>query len=160
MKKPIIKFFDKIIVLFLSIAGFFTACKSPSDANCEYNRDDGPYIKYGPPPAFYLIKGVVSDNSNSLPIHNIQVINQKSDGYADTTYTSLSGEYGISEYYIPNSAVQLKFEDIDGEENGGHFITKEMNIKNTNEDLEKINECNRKNGIYVKIKNIKLQKKN
>ena len=160
MKKSFIKFFDKIIVILLGIAGIFTSCKPPTDSNCEPISGGGIGLMYGPYATFYLVKGVVMNDSNSKPIPNIRIIKQISDNYNDTLYSNSKGEYGFSDYYMLNNVVHLEFEDIDGEENYGHFKTKKLNTKITNEDKEKIDECYLNNGRYVKIQNVKLQKKN
>ena len=54
MKKSLIKFFDKIIVILLGTLGVFTSCnKIASDCDCVYSpvieRDTGEYfaVKYG-----------------------------------------------------------------------------------------------------------------
>ena len=134
MKKPFIKFFDKIILLLLGLSGIvYTACE------------------YGPPEYAmkYEVIGIVTDKETSNPIQNIQVIRP----YVDTIYTSTDGKFTFYSFGYGNShSFYLKFEDIDGEENGGDFKSKEINVEFTNTDqVEK--------GIFLKMVNIELEKK-
>jgi len=160
MKKSIIKFFDKSVILLLGIAGTFTGCKPVSDYSCEYIGDHG--FMYGPPVANYAIKGTVRDQENSKPIPNIQITRQVTENYGDTLYTDSKGNYIYQFYnYSENSgnSICLKFEDIDGKENGGDFTTKEMEIKFTDAEIEKIEKCHKEAGRFVKTQNIQLKKK-
>ena len=95
MKKLIIKFFDKIIILLLGFAGVFAGCKPISDCSCEYS--DAMYgvlaTKYGPIRIHYVIKGAVMNNATSKSIPNIRVIRQINENYADTLYTDADGKY-------------------------------------------------------------------
>ena len=152
--KPFIKFFDKIIVVLLGIAGVFTGCKPESDCDCIY--DSGIHLMYGPPPANYIIKGTVTNKANSKPVSNIRISRQ-----TDTLYTDAKGNYTYASYYYSSDGnpVHLKFEDIDGEANGGHFATKEIDVKITNSDKEQMEKCYQNGGKFVKTQNIKLEKK-
>jgi putative lipoprotein (rSAM/lipoprotein system) len=140
MKKPIIKSFDKIILLLLSFTGIFYACP-----------------KYGMPVDEYEINGVITDE-HKKPINNICVIKQ---GYhkPDTLYTDLQGKYNL-EFYdeIGNRQIRLKIEDIDSIENGGYFKTQEIEVKFTDADLVKKRRSSRKPNKYSKNLNIELSK--
>ena len=158
LKKKIIKVFDKIILMLLGMTGMFVGCnKIESDCDCEYyNRPDldSGWVAYGPGPNFYVIKGTVMNQANLQPIPNILV-------YPDMSYTNSDGNYSFSMYYKENqeNSISLKFEDIDGKENGGEFKTKEIDIKFTDADKEKMDKCNKDGGTFVKIQNIELKKK-
>ena len=147
MKKSFIKFFDKIILLLLGLSGIFYAC-----------------AKYGMPVDDYEIKGTITDSSKK-PIKNIRIIREKFDyeRRADTLYTNSEGKYSIKlyeEYYINSGKpIHLKIDDIDGEENGGEFVSTEMDVKFTSADLVKKGFGNKRGDKYVKIINIKLDKK-
>ena len=153
MKKSIIKFWDKIIVVLLGLLGVFNSCKS----DCTDNSG-GMVAKYGMPQATYEIKGTIKSKANSKPIPNIQISRQVSENHADTLYTDSKGNYIYRFYgYSLNSgkSVHLKFEDIDGEENGGNFATKEIDVKFTNAN----GNCSDGSKKYSKTQNIKLEKK-
>jgi len=132
MKKSIIKFFDKIILLLLgSTAVLYSSCD------------------YGMPVENFEINGVISDSAHT-PIQNIRVVNNK----RDTLYTNSKGEYSF-EFWGPDYA-HLKIEDIDGEENGGEFRSVEFNVKFTDADLVKKGKRNKTGDKFRKTKNITL----
>jgi putative lipoprotein (rSAM/lipoprotein system) len=145
MKKSLIKIFDKIIIALLAFVGI-TAC---SDS----------LVEYGSPHADYEIKGTITNRQNSSPIKNIRVVNQRDTYYNDTVYTDNDGKYyfSINDYNLVNS-VNLKAEDIDGEENGGDFETKEVDITFTNAD-KIANGSGWYQGKFSKTQNIELIKK-
>ena len=114
VKKSFIRFFDKIIVLIVGVSGF-SAC-----------------FAYGMPYADFELKGIVTDEATSQPIKNIRVVRPHFPGFehenmaGDTIYTDKNGKYAFIFDNLSTMKYQLKFEDIDGEENGGLFQTKEI----------------------------------
>ena len=146
MKKPIIKILDKLIVTILASLGIFTSCQAP-----EYGD---PVCEYGTPEAEYEITGTVKNKENSHPIENIRIIHQN---YYDTIYTDADGKYAF--IYRGNllNNIDLIVEDIDGEDNGGKFESKTVNIKITEDDKVK-NGSGWYEGKYVKTQNIELTK--
>ncbi|MCL2290661.1 MAG: radical SAM-associated putative lipoprotein [Bacteroidetes bacterium] len=132
MKKPIIKFLDKVILLLLGFSGILYSC-----------------AKYGMPVDEFEIKGMVTD-ATYKPIQNIRVIRQKQD----TLYTNSEGKYSFK-FWGPNF-VHLKIEDIDGDENGGEFATREIDVRFTDADLVKKGKKNKTADKYVKTLNIIL----
>ena len=159
MSKPFIKFFDKIVILLLGVVGVFTGCKSGGNCSFDYRSDI--VAKYGMPMASYVINGKVTNKTTSKPIPNIRIIRQINENYADTLYTDIDGKYVWGYNYLLNQAniVHLKVEDIDGEENGGDFASKEINIKITYADKENMEKCKQNGGKFVKTQNIELKKK-
>jgi len=149
--KKVIKIFDKVIVVLLGITGVFTGCKS----DCT---DNGIHLMYGVLGTTYEIKGTVKNKANSKSIPNIQITRQVNENYADTLYTDSKGNYIYTFYnYSEGSGypICLKFEDIDGDENGGNFASKEIDVK-----IAKVNKsCNGYGEKYSKTENIKLTKK-
>jgi len=143
MKKIIIKFFDKIIFLLLGFLGMFYSCKSAGEM-------------YGVPSADYEIKGTVTDKENAQPIKNIRVIHQR---YRDTIYTNAEGKYAFIYMGGLLDRLNLKVEDIDGEENGGEFETKEIDVVITETDKVKKGKGEWDSGTYVKTQNIELERK-
>jgi len=157
MKKQVIKFWDKVIVVLLGVAGAFTGCGKKSDCGCDAPRAE---LMYGPSTAYYGIRGTVTNNANSKSIPNIRIIRKISADYADTLYTDSKGNYGF-DYYWSNveNDILLKVEDIDGQANGGEFATKEISVKLTDAEKEKMEECYQKGGRFFKTQNIELKKK-
>ena len=145
MKKPVIKLFDKIIVVLLGFLGIFGGCKQ----ECNHEMNGAPY-------ADRTLNGVVTDKETSNPIKNICVINQT---YSDTIYTNAEGKYAFSYHGNIVRTFHLKIEDIDGEENGGDFETQEIDVTFTKEDQVEPGDGNLYDGKFVKTQNIELQKK-
>ena len=75
--------------------------------------------------------------------------------FSDTIYTDENGKYAFN-----GSAwkYQLKFEDIDGEENGGLFQTKEIEGGFTQADLVEKGDGRWYDGKFVKTEDVKLEK--
>ncbi|MCL2131715.1 MAG: radical SAM-associated putative lipoprotein [Lentimicrobiaceae bacterium] len=146
MKKSVIKFFDKIIVVLLGILGVFNSCEKP--------------LEYGTPHANYEVKGVITNKETSKPIQNIQVIRQIHQEYGDTLYTDADGKYvfAFGDFPYKDNVYRLKIEDIDGEENGGDFVTKEIEVKITQADQIEKGDGNWYDGKFSKIVNIELEK--
>ena len=148
VKKSFFRLFDKIIVLLLSTVGVFSACNTMP----EY----GMLVEYGMPHADFELKGTVTDET-SQPIQNIRVVHQfgYENSYSDTIYTDENGKYAFN-----GSAwkYQLKFEDIDGEENGGLFQTKEIEGGFTQADLVEKGDGRWYDGKFVKTEDVKLEK--
>jgi putative lipoprotein (rSAM/lipoprotein system) len=142
MKKPVIKLFDKIIVILLGFLGIFNSCSTQ--------------VEYGTPYGDYELNGVVIDKETSNPIQNIQIVNE---GYRDTIYTDAEGKYVfVYNNYELYNRFPLKIEDIDGEENGGDFATQEMLVTFSKEDQVKPGK-GWYEGKFVKTQNIELEKK-
>ncbi|MDD3079372.1 MAG: radical SAM-associated putative lipoprotein [Paludibacter sp.] len=149
--KNTLRFFDRIIVVFLSIVGFTAAC-------------DDPVVEYGTPYADFEIKGTVVDNDSQTPIPNIRLIRVLNEDpfYGDTIYSDSEGKYQFSFNEIPeeeNPVFEILAEDFDGEENGGSFQPDTVSIT-----LQKSDWVEDGSGWYlgkaVKTEDIKLKKKN
>ena len=85
-----------------------------------------PVCEYGCPHAEFKIIGTVKDEAGN-PIPGIQI---KSENiWTDDTKTAQDGSYSIASEGFPSETIQLIFEDVDGEENGGKFKTLEAEAK-------------------------------
>ena len=148
--KKVIKLWDKVIVMLLGIAGVFSGCKR-----------DCIVPMYGAYASEYVVGGMVADKTNNTPINNIRIIREGNDFFdlGDTLYTDSQGKFK----FLFNSFdfdVHLKVEDIDDEENGGYFESKEIDIKITTADrVKKCGECENVPEKYVKTQNIELETK-
>ena len=152
MSKSLIKFWDKIIVVLLGFVGLSSIVYSCA----KYGA-----LEYGTPHAEYEIKGVITNEKTSKPIKHIQVTLQIRPEYRiDTLYTNSLGGYNHKFGDFPlDSPVRLKFEDIDGEENGGEFETKELDIKFTDADRVEKGDGKWNKGKFLKTVNIELEHK-
>jgi len=157
MRETVIKFFDKIIVFLLGFSGVFSACDIYGPV--EY----GPFVEYGMPHADYKLKGVITDKETSSSIENIRVIRHTNSEWImnDTVYTDAEGKYAF-EFVdfppLPEKGLLLKVEDIDGEENGGFFESKEIDVDFT--QVEKVEKGDGRwyAGKFVITKNIELNR--
>ena len=143
MKKSVIKFFDKILILLLGFSGLFNSCDLLKPEPDEY----------GMPHADYELKGVITDKETSNPIPNIRVIR---GGYGDTLYTDTEGKFAFD--YGHNNTFYLKVEDIDDDENGGFFRTQEISGDFTGAEQVQKGDGRWYNGKFTKTQNIELEK--
>ena len=161
--KQIIRFWDKIILMLLGIVGVFTGCR-PNVGECEPYDDPwkrpSPYpdsvgwVMYGVPRSDFAIKGTVT-NKNGKPIPYIAISTQA--GYI---HTDSKGNYCVMDYLLnKEEVVRLKFDDIDGKENGGEFKSQEIKVKITDADREKMEQCIKDDGMFTKIQNVELKTK-
>lgn len=82
-------------------------------------------VEYGSPYAEYFVKGKVTDDAGK-PIKGIAVT--VPDEYADTVFTSADGSYELNGGFFPVETIDVKFTDVDDEENGGWFATQEKHV--------------------------------
>ncbi len=130
-----------IVVLF--VWSFLISCESKSE--------------YG----VYQIEGTITDSISSLPISHIRIIRKETDFllFSDTTYTDINGhyEFEFTDFYKKKAQFAFKIEDVDENQNGGEYLTKEMKFIFSDWILnsENINY----QGISTKTQNIVLQLK-
>ena len=132
MKKSFFRLFDKMIVLLLGGFGMFGACNVFTSGDMP---EETP-VEYGMPHAAFVLQGTVTGKVTAQPIQNIRVVRPfgYENQYGDTTYTDENGKYAYLFGDFPEIKYQLKFEDMDGEDNGGRFQTKEVEVQFTQAD--------------------------
>lgn len=124
MKKVILKKYNKLISIFLSMLGIggtisFTSCENIT-----------PAAEYGTPHATFKIYGKVA-SKQGVKIPQIKVVM-----YYDSSYTDEHGNYQVQVSAFPSSQdFILKFEDVDGEVNGA-YETKDTLISFVNPQFE------------------------
>jgi putative lipoprotein (rSAM/lipoprotein system) len=151
MKNNSLKFFDKLIMALMGLFPFYTAC------------DDEPREMYGTPTADYLIMGTVTDSLTNTPVQHIRVsIKDSVEPFipSDTVYTDAAGKYSFSFQLFPYGSVpfKLKIEDIDGESNGGPYLTEEGITEVAATSLDKSKAKGWYSGKITAVKNFKLNK--
>lgn len=124
MKVKLNHWYNWMTGVFLSLLGF---------SSCSKNEIDDPgndICLYGTPTTHYIIKGKVTD-TDGKPINGVKV--EANDTYGDRrrpltepVYTDEKGEYsangvGISSDGQGNILLEVTFEDVDGDANGGTF---------------------------------------
>ena len=82
-------------------------------------------VEYGSPYAEYFVKGKVTDDAGK-PIKGIAVTGP--DKSVDTVFTSADGSYELNGDFFPVETIDVKFTDVDDEENGGWFATQEKHV--------------------------------
>lgn len=135
----------------LGLFPFFSGCDEPREM-------------YGTPTADYLIVGTVTDTIKNNPVQNIRVsIKDRAEPFTprDTVYTDTDGKYRILFQLFPyeSAPFYLKVEDIDGELNGGLYLTEECFINVTAANLDKSKAKGWYSGKITAAKDFKLKKK-
>lgn len=107
-------------LLLISLLGFPTAC----DSEKENNHQE----MYGTPRIDFTVSGTVTDAAGT-PIPGIEV-----DAIGrQTSLTDANGRYTITGEGVIDQGHVL-FKDIDGEENGGLFMERKLDVKFTEEE--------------------------
>lgn len=92
--------------------------------------------EYGVPHADFEVKGMVSDGKTG-PVQGIRISVSEAGGAYSTssTMTDESGSYALTGSFFPSETIEIKVEDIDGEENGGVFEsqTRTVTLERKNE---------------------------
>ncbi len=134
----------------LGLFPFFSGCDEPREM-------------YGTPTADYVVIGTVTDSLTNTPVQNIRVsIKDRAEPFIprDTVYTDVDGKYQILFQSFPYESVpfNLKAEDIDGELNGGVYLTQECIINVTATNLDKSKAKDWYTGKITAAKDFKLKK--
>jgi len=112
MRKRIFRATNKIILFFMAILGFATACKPGG----------GMVVAYGSPHADFVVKGNITSAKDNSVIKGIRVIAQGVTTYgyypADTVKSDASGNYTAKITEMSLTQIKLNLTDIDGSENG------------------------------------------
>ena len=134
------------ILLVIVCIGFITACTDNKNKL-----------------AYYQINGTITDSLTTNPLEKIRIIREGTDYllYSDTTYTDSIGKYHfeLTDYYANNATFSIKVEDVDGESNGGDYVTRRLNIVFSKSDWINIATESEYYGTASKNYDIKLQTK-
>ena len=127
MKTRVVSFYAKVVSFLLMLLGF-QSCNTAM-------------VEYGTPSATFKVKGKVQDSDTKEPIKNVRAVlvrvqhhensNQKIENIyeTDTVYTNNAGEFSTSVTSFPKSNVEfkIKFDDVDGIENG-EYESKDVEV--------------------------------
>lgn len=159
MKVRFNRWYNAVLTALLSILGYGCSSEEPMDMY-------GTVVEYGAPNVDYVIRGTVTDETDT-PIQGIKtVLKDMPDNYPDYAYgidsamTDAAGKYQIeTRVYLGQDGQKLIVEDIDGEANGGEFLSDTIDI--TKLEAKKIGESdgNWNNGKYEIKADVKLKKK-
>lgn len=111
---------NRILVAVLALLGF-SACGEKEES----------WAEYGCPNAKYRVRGSVTDESNT-PIKGIRISVKyvwADNDMGKPVFTDENGEFDTEPLYVFPAPFNLIIEDVDGEDNGGKFKTKEVSSK-------------------------------
>ena len=159
MKVRFSRWYNAVLTALLSVLGFSCSIDEPD----EY----GPIImEYGTPYADYVFKGSVTDEAGT-PIQGIKtslksVFDNENEHYVlglDSVETDVSGNYQLKYVGTQDRGLKIIVEDIDGEANGGEFLSDTLDI-----DYKKAVQTKKSDefwyeGAYDISQDIKLKKK-
>ena len=135
MKQNILSFYSRLLSACFVLLGFGTCV-----TGCNNMMD-----MYGSPSASFKVVGKVVSAEGKAPVKGIRVVMVENFGEGedspylrgDTTYTDSEGKFETKQGGPPldESRFKVKFQDIDGEENG-LFEDKEQTIEFKNSDFK------------------------
>jgi putative lipoprotein (rSAM/lipoprotein system) len=126
----------------------------------------GPPVEYGTPHADFIIKGRVMDESGT-PVQGIKtslkkVFENNNKHYAlgvDSVQSDVSGNYQLKSTDRQNQYDKVIVEDIDGEANGGEFLSDTLDVDYNKAVKTKDGDGKWYLGIYEITQDVKLKKK-
>ena len=166
MKVRFNRWYNAVLTALLSMLGFSCSLDEPD----EYGSTP---VEYGAPHADYILKGTVTDEAGT-PVQGIKTSLKevyKDEGHIygmDSIQTNPSGNYqftyrlGSDFYGKPHETgehIKLIVEDIDGEANGGEFLSDTLDIDYNK--AVKVGEGDQRwyEGTFEVVTDIKLKKK-
>lgn len=125
MKARFNHWYNAVLTALLSVLGYGCSSEEPMD---EYGP---PIMEYGAPHADYIIKGTVTDESGT-PVQGIktslQQVNRMQVYCIESVQTNASGSYQLKHTGVRNQDYKVIAEDIDGEANGGEYLSDTLDI--------------------------------
>lgn len=154
MKNKLSQLTQWLLTAVIALLGF-SACDDKTDP-LDYP------LMYGTPTADYKAEGVVTDESGN-PIEGIKVMVELQsylNGSSETkaVYSGDDGQF-ITPTYNNQRILSLTATDIDGEENGGEFEERVINLQEMIPLLDKTDADGWYIGVYNYVVNFKLTKK-
>lgn len=100
-----------------------------------YSCSTGEPVEYGSPYADFVFKGSVTDEAGT-PVQGIKtslksVFDNENEHYVlglDSVETDVSGSYQLKYVGMRDRGLKIIVEDIDGEANGGEFLSETLDI--------------------------------
>ena len=156
MKVRFNRWYNAVLSVLLGLLGF-ESCDSEGGGMVE---------EYGCPSADYIIKGIVTDEAGT-PVQGIKTVVKEIPDYypeyaysKDSTLTDVAGKYQVNtRLSVGHQWDRLVVQDIDGEANGGEFLSDTIDISKL--EAKKIGEGdgNWNDGKYEIQYDVKLKKK-
>ena len=125
MKVRLNRWYNAVLTTLLSVLGY----------GCSSSYDDTIICLYGTPSADYILKGQVTDEAG-MPVKNIQTsakMISKTEagiytGEISSGQTDEAGRYELKYEGMARSDVKIVLEDVDGEANGGEFLSDTLDV--------------------------------
>ena len=160
MKVRFNRWYNAVLTALLSMLGFGCSGEEPMD---EYGT---PIMEYGAPYADFVFKGTVTDEAGT-PVKGIKtslksVFDNENEHYVfglDSVETDVSGSYQLKYVGMQDRSLKVIVEDIDGEANGGEFLSDTLDIDYKKAVQTKKSDENWYEGAYEISQDIKLKKK-
>jgi putative lipoprotein (rSAM/lipoprotein system) len=127
MKVRFNRWYNAVLTTLLSMLGYGCSTGEP----VEY----GALEEYGVPYADYIFKGIVTDEAGT-PVKGIKtslksVFQNEDEHYVlglDSVETDVAGNYQLKYVGLKDRSLKVIVEDIDGEANGGEFLSDTLDI--------------------------------
>ncbi len=150
MKVRFTRWYNAVLTALLSMLGYGCSLDEPE----MY----GTPLEYGVPHINYILRGVVTDGAGN-PIQGIETKFYGDLNGGDPTKTDTNGNYQIQAMTYPGlKGCKLIVNDIDGEANGGEFLSDTIDVETLPKDeVEKGNGWYQ--GMYESTANIQMKKK-
>ena len=159
MKVRFNRWYNVVLTALLSVLGFGCSSDEPE----EYGTI---LVEYGTPYADYIFKGTVTDEAGT-PVQGIKtslksVFDNDNEHYVfglDSVETDVSGSYQLKYVGTQDRGLKIIVEDIDGEANGGEFLSDTLDIDYNKAVQTKKSDEFWYEGAYDISQDIKLKKK-
>lgn len=155
MKVRFNRWYNAVLTVLLGLLGL-ESCDSEGGGMVE---------EYGCPSSDYIIKGTVTDEAGT-PVQGIktslkQIYKTETETYIggiDSVQTGVSGDFLLKYNGMQQKNIKLIVEDIDGEANGGEFLSDTLDI-NYDKAVQTKKGEGWYSGTYEIAQDVKLKKK-
>ena len=159
MKVKFYRWYNAVLTVLLSMLGYGCSSDEPMDMY-------GTPVEYGAPHAYYIVKGLVTDEAES-PVQGIktslrEVYQTEKETQLfgmDSIQTNEFGNYQLKYVGMPDIRTKLVIEDIDGEANGGEFLSDTLDVNFDNATQTGKGDGKWYGGVYEITQDVKLKKK-
>ena len=151
------RWYNAVLTTLLSILGYGCSSDEPMDMY-------GSPVEYGSPHADYIVKGTIT-NESGTPVQGIKTSlkdvseNAKTAYGIDSVQTNATGDFQLKYTGMERKSIKLIVDDIDGEANGGEFLSDTLDIDYDNAVKVKEGEGRWYQGKFEVSQDVKLKKK-
>lgn len=156
MKYKIYHWYNALLSSLLTLLGY--GCTSENGMDMY-----GAPVEYGVPSVNYVFKGQVTDEAGK-PVEGIKTsLKRIYPGYyentIDSTLTDAAGQYQVEFKGLIGDEDKLIVEDIDGETNGGEFLSDTISVVSFDQEQVEPGDGHWYGGKYEIKADVKLKKK-